>query len=145
MEQDKKSLSLTIAWITLTLLGAIIALGAAISLYTAYHAPDDPIAGISLSRLAEVDPGLPAALRGRRATAAFYAFSFGVLFAWVAASGFRRRQRWARYAMLLSLGTGAVLSLLRVHLLGIRPGSEVPGLLLIVLALAMVISARDFR
>ena len=65
--------------------------------------------------------------------------------AWVAATAFRKRQKWSWYALLCSLGVGAILSLLRIPLLDYRPGAESAGMILAVLVLALAISWRDFR
>jgi drug/metabolite transporter (DMT)-like permease len=60
-------------------------------------------------------------------------------------SAFRRRQKWAWYALLCSLGVGALCSFLRVSLLDYTPGSQAALAIAITLVLALAVSYRDFR
>ena len=145
METEKKPVTLTIAWLVLLVMGLLMVLGGLESMLLAYRNSNEAIVGVSLQSLAQINPDLPKAIRGRRATAAFYAVSCGLLVAWVAATAFRKRQKWSWYALLCSLGVGAILSLLRIPLLDYRPGAESAGIILAVLVLALAISWRDFR
>lgn len=145
MEIEKKSVTLKIAWILLLVLGILIVLGGLGSLYVAYWGFGDAPAGVQLSELAKVNPELPAALRGRRATAASLAVTCGILFAWMAATAFKKAERWAWYSLLSAVGIGAVLSLLRVAVVGTTAGIAGPGLILALLLVALAISYRDFR
>ena len=145
MDSEKSSVTLKIGWILLLLAGLLMTLGGLESFAVAYWGADDLIAGVSLEKLAQVNPDLPKAIRGRRATAAFYATSCGLLVAWVAVSAFRRRQKWAWYALLCSLGVGALCSFLRVSLLDYTPGSQAALAIAITLVLALAVSYRDFR
>jgi len=145
METEKKSVTLTIAWLILLIMGLLMTLGGLESMVFAYRGSDDPIMGVSFQTLAQLNPDLPKAIRGRRATAAFFATSCGLLVAWVAATAFRKHQKWAWYALLCSLGVGAVLSILRVPLFDYRPGAASAGVILIALVLALGISYRDFK
>lgn len=145
METEKKPVTLTIAWLLLLVMGLLMVLGGLESVLIAYRGSDQAIVGVSLQSPAQINPDLLKALRGRRATAACYAVSCGLLVAWVAATAFRKRQKWSWYALLCSLGVGAILSLLRIPLLDYRPGAESAGMILAVLVLALAISWRDFR
>jgi hypothetical protein len=145
MQAEKKSAALTIGWVLLLVLGALVTLGAFESLYISYWGFGDAPAGVQLSDLAKVNPELPAALRGRRATAASLAVTCGVLLMWIAVSAFRKAQKWSWYALLCAFGIGGALSLLRVTALGIRAGTAGPAIVLLVLIVALVVSYRDFR
>jgi len=145
MDSEKSSVTLKIGWILLLVAGLLITLGGLESFAVAYWGADDLIMGVSLEKLAQVNPDLPKAVRGRRATAAFYATSCGLLVAWVAASAFRKRQKWAWYALLCSLGIGAVGAILRVPILDYTPGSQTAIAVVVALVLALSISYRDFK
>jgi len=145
MDAERKSLTLTFGWLLLMAVGLLITLGGLEAMFVAYFSSDDSISGVSLQALAQLSPDLPKAIRGRRATAAFYAVSCGILLAWVAATAFRRRQKWSWYALLCSIGVGAVLSILRIPLLDYRPGAETAGSILVALLLALAATYRDFR
>jgi hypothetical protein len=145
METEKRSVTLIIAWVILLIMGLLITLGGLASMTVAYRSSNDSLAGVSFQTLAQINPDLPKAIRARRATAAFYATSCGLLVVWIAVTAFRKRQKWAWYALLCSLGIGAVLSILRLPLLDYRPGAETAGVMLIALVLALGISYRDFR
>jgi lysylphosphatidylglycerol synthetase-like protein (DUF2156 family) len=145
METEKRSVTLIIAWVMILIMGLLITLGGLESMIVAYRSSNDSLAGVSFQTLAQINPDLPKVIRARRATAAFYATSCGLLVAWIAVTAFRKRQKWSWYALLCSLGVGAVLSVLRVPLLHYRPGAESAGVILLVLVLALGISYRDFR
>jgi bacteriorhodopsin len=145
MNAERKSLTLTFGWLLLLAVGLLITLGGLESLYIAYFGSTESIAGVSMETLAQVNPELPKAIRGRRATAACYAVSMGTLLAWVAATAFRRRQKWAWYALLCAVGAGAILSILRIPLLDYRAGAETAGSILVALILALAVSYRDFK
>ncbi len=138
-------MTLKIGWLLLTAMGLLITLGGIESLVVAYRGADDPIMGVSMERMAELNPDLPKAIRGRRATAAFYATSCGLLVAWIATTAYRQRQKWAWYALLSSVGLGAVLSVMRIPLLDYTPGAQTAAAILVVLIVALAISYRDFR
>ena len=140
-----KSTALTVGWILLLILGVLIILGGLESLYLAYWGFGDAPAGVRLSDLAKLNPELPAALRGRRATAASLAITCGLLLCWTALTAFRRRERWAWYALLCCFGCGAVLSLLRILAIGTKAGASGPGFALVILLIALSITYREFR
>ena len=145
METEKKSVTLIIALVILSLMASLMILGSATSMYVGFSGGDEVMAGMTSHALAQINPEIPNALRGRRITAASYAFTSGVLVLWITLTAFRKRQKWAWYALLCSVGLGSLLSTLRVPLINYRPGMEAPGITLIVLLIALVISYRDFR
>ena len=145
MDAERRSLTLTFGWSLLLAIGLLITLGGLESAFIAYFGSDDSISGVSMEKLAQLSPDLPKAVRGRRATAACYAVSCGILVAWMAVSAFRRRQKWSWYALLCALGVGTILSILRIPLLGYRPGAEAAGSILVALLLALAVTYRDFK
>ncbi len=145
METEKRSVTLIIAWVLLLITGLLLILGAAESMNIAFRGLGDTIAGVPKTALAQINPELPTALLGQRLTAASYALMSGMFVAWIAVTAFRRRQKWAWYALLCCVGLGSILSTLRAPLMNYRPGIEVPGITLIVLIIALAISYRDFK
>jgi hypothetical protein len=145
VEDQKKSWTLTVGWVILFVLGLLLAFQGLESLLVAYRGADESLAGVSLQDLAKLNPALPDAIRGRRATAASLAFSFGLLLMWMAVTAYRRREKWAWWALLCSVGLGSLTSLMRVPLLGQSSGAVQPGVFLALLLLALAVSYRDFR
>jgi hypothetical protein len=145
MDTEKRSVTLIIAWVIFLIMGLLMTLGGLGSMYVAYSGVNESLAGVSLQTLSQVNPDLPNELRARRATAAFYAATCGMLVTWIALAPFRKRQKWAWYALLCSLGIGSALSLLRIPLLNHRPGAEPASAILVLLLIALGISYRDFR
>ena len=145
MENPKKSLTLSIAWIVLLVCGILMSIMGIGSLSEAYFGADPFLAGVSYDQLSTLNPEIPNMLRGRRATAASLGVTCGKLLCWLAATAFRRREKWSWYALLSAFGLGSILSILRVPLLGYRTGAEAPGVFLVILLIALAISYRDFR
>jgi len=145
MAGQKASVTLRIAWILLLLMAVLMTLGGAASLGVAYWGQGDVISGVSLEEMAQLNPGLPNAIRGRRATAATFAITCGLLIGWIALTAFRRGEKWAWFGLLSAVGAGAVLSALRISLLGTTLGAGTPIAILVVLLVALAVSWRDFR
>jgi hypothetical protein len=145
MKKQGSSVTLRIGWVLLVALGGLIVFGGLESLYVAYFGMGDAPAGVTLSELAKVDPDLPAALRGRRATAASLAVTCGVLLCWIAATAFRRAEKWARSAVLCAFALGALLSIARMAAIGTRAGTSAGIFALVVVIVALAVSYRDFR
>jgi hypothetical protein len=146
VEIAKKSKTLTTSWILLFVLGLLLTLLSLVSLGLAYFGGQDVlIQGVNLDKLAEVDPRLPNIIRGRRATASSASLSLGILLAWVAATAYRRGERWAWSALLVSLGAGSILSLLRYITLQTTLGLLFAGIVLGVLLVALLIAYKDFH
>jgi hypothetical protein len=145
MENQRKSLSLTIGWVLLLILGVAIAGAGLASLMVAYRGTNDRIAETGFKAMAKMDPDLPNAIRGRRATAATWAISCGLLLCWIALTAFRRGEKWAWLAVGTSLGAGCLLSLLRVPILELRAGAAAAGIVLGILFVALLVSYRNFK
>jgi hypothetical protein len=145
VENQKKSLTLSIAWVTLLVVGVLMSIAGLGSLSEAYRGTDPFLAGVSYDQLAGLNPDIPNMLRGRRATAASLGVTCGVLLCWIAAAAFRRREKWSWWALLVSFGLGAIMSIMRVPVLGYRAGSETAAVVFAVILIALAISYRDFR
>jgi len=145
METEKRPVTLKIAWVMLLIMGLLMTVGGLGSMYVAYRAAGEPLAGVSSQKLAELSPDLPTEIKARRATAAYYATSCGLFVIWISATAFRNRQKWAWYALLCSLGVGAVLSILRIPMLDHRAGAEPAAIMLVWLIVALAISFKDFK
>lgn len=146
VEIVRKSKTLTTSWILLLVLGLLLVLVGLGSLYVAhFEAPDVLVQGVDVQKLSEVDPRLPTVLRGRRATAGSLSLSLGILIAWIAATAYRRGERWAWPALLVSVGVGSVLSMLRYVTLGTALGLVPAGIALVVLVIALLIAYKDFH
>ncbi len=145
MENEKKSITLMIGWMLLFLVGLLMSLGALESAFVAFRGTGDALATVRIDELSRINPGIPDAVRGRRLTACGYALSCGLLICWISATAYRRREKWAYYGLLASVGLGSILSIARLVFVGSIPGAGAPGLTLAVLVVALAISYRDFR
>jgi hypothetical protein len=145
VENPKKSLTLSIAWIVLLVFGILMSIAGIGSLSEAYRGADPFLAGVTYDRLADLNPEIPNMLRGRRATAASLGVTCGMLLSWIAATAFRQREKWSWYALLSAFGLGSILSILRVPLLGYRAGAEIAAVFLVVIVITLAVSYRDFR
>jgi hypothetical protein len=145
MENSGKSITLKSGWLMLLALGILMTLGGLESLLFAYRSGNEAPGGVSMQELSKLSPELPVALRGRRATAASLAITCGILISWMAALPYRRGEKWAWWALLCSVGLGALLSVLRISVLGTKTGIAGPGIFLIWLIVALSISYRDMK
>jgi hypothetical protein len=131
------------SWILLLLLCGAVTLAALGSLGTAYFGAQDVlIPAVTLDEIRNLG-GEEAvdAFRGRRATAASWAFGCGVLSMLVTLVPYRRAERWAWWALLLSLGLSQMLSLSRVLTLGTTSGANTAGILFGTLMLGLLLGA----
>lgn len=78
------------------------------------------------------------AFKGRRATAASWALAYGLLALIVVLGPYRRGERWAWWALLVSLGLSQLLSLARVPLLATSVGAGAAGIILAFLLLGLL-------
>ena len=93
MANLEKSIALRISWLMLLVLGVLLALGGAESLYTAYHSSFESLAGMSTQDLARTSPEILSAIRGRRATAASLSLACGVMIIFIALFPYRRGEK----------------------------------------------------
>jgi len=135
----------TASWIILTVAGALILLGSLASLGAAYGSTQDQIGPASLTELAEGRPEVATAVRARRATAAAYAAGFATLFLAIVLGPYRRGDRWAWRVLAAGTLVVAVLSLLRIPLLGTSLGAPTAGIQLALVGLGLALGAGRLR
>ena len=109
--------------------------------------PDSLTSEYNLTRIGELG-GEEAvkAFRGRRATAATWALAFGLLSLVVVWVPYRGGERWAWWALLISMGLSQLLSIVRVIALATSVGAGTSGILLAVVLLGLMAGVpRMFR
>lgn len=128
------------SWVILFVVLVATALLAIQSLRIAYTGPQDNIAqGYTLEQVrATGGDEAVKALKGRRATAATWALGYALLGLFVVLVPYRRGERWAWWALLVSLGLSQALSLLRVPMLGTTQGIGASNTLLTLMLLALL-------
>jgi len=128
-----------LSWILLLALAILITVLTIGSTLNAYRgAPDNVSPGVSVQQVEALGPDVVSTLRGRRATAATWALGYGLLLAFVVLVPYRRRERWAWWALLISLGVAQLLSIARVVALGMTSGAGTSGILLALLLIALM-------
>jgi hypothetical protein len=136
------------SWVILLVVSAAIVILSAQSLRIAYTgAPDTLTGGYTLAQIGE-QGGEQAvkAFRGRRATAATWALGYGLLAIAVIWKPYRRSEKWAWWAIFLSLGLSQFLSLARALALQTSAGTATPAILLAFVLLGLLAGApRMFR
>lgn len=128
------------SWVILLVVSAAIVLFSAESLWIAYTAkPDQLTKEYTLTQIGEQggDQAVKA-FRGRRATAATWALAYALLAIAVTWVPYRRGERWAWWALLVSLGLSQFLSIVRAIALATRGGLGTPGILLAFVLLALL-------
>ena len=125
------------SWIILLVVLGAIALYSLLSLWRAYTAPNDGISeGYTLNQVRETGgEAAVKAIRGRRATASTAAVGFALLALAVVWVPYRRGERWAWWALLISIGLSQLLSLARAPMLPTTSGLGPPA---IILAFALI-------
>lgn len=120
------------SWVILIIVSAAIVLFSAESLWIAYAGrPDRLSPEYSLTQIAEQGGEQAAkAFRGRRVTAATWSLGYALLALTVIWIPYRRGERWAWWAILVSLGVSQFLSLGRALALATTAGTAVPAILL---------------
>src|SRR6185436_17684693 len=137
--KDSKLLFLS-SWIVLLTLSVLITLASMGSLGNAYFgARDNLTATVGLDEIntiggeAAVD-----AFKGRRATAATWAFACGLLSSFVVLVPYRRGERWSWWALLIAIGLSQLLSMARALTLGTTVGAGSAGLTFGLLVLGLL-------
>jgi hypothetical protein len=131
------------SWVILLVVFAALAIFSFMSLMTAYSAPQDNlIAGFTLDDLRNAG-GEEAvnAFRGRRATAATWSLAYALLALAVVLVPYRRAERWAWWALLVSVGLSQVLSLARLLVFSSGFGTTAPALILAFCLLGLLAGA----
>jgi hypothetical protein len=136
------------SWVILLVASIFIVLVAAQSLWVAYTRGADGLTSeYTLTQIGEQggDQAVKA-FRGRRATAATWAIGYGLLSIAVVWFPYRRGEKWAWWALLVSLGVSQFLSLGRALALATTAGTSAPSLVLVFLFLGLLAgSPRMFR
>jgi hypothetical protein len=128
------------SWVILLMVAAAITVLSAQSLRIAYtNKPDSLAPGYTLTQIQDQggDEAVKA-FRGRRATAATWALGYGLLALAVILGPYRHGERWAWWALLLSLTLSQLLSLLRAIALATTAGLGAPGIVLAIALLALL-------
>ena len=134
------------SWMILLVVFAAVAAVSLMSLMTAYTGPQDIlIPGFTLEDLKNAggDEAVNA-FRGRRATAATWSLACALLALMVVVVPYRRGQRWAWWALLVSIGVSQVLSLARVLVFQSGFGATAPGIILAFCLLGLLAGAPYF-
>ena len=129
------------SWVILLVVMAAATLLSLQSLRIAYTVPQESITPnytLNDVRAATGNEDAAKALKGRRATAATWALGYALLGLVVVLVPYRRGERWAWWALLVSLGLSQLLSLLRAVMLGTTLGVAAPATLLAVSLLALL-------
>jgi hypothetical protein len=134
----------TLSWILLLVATALIALIGVGSVGIAYFAPasNDVITGSTSLGDLSLDDATATALRGRRGTAAACALGFAALLCFVVVGPYRKGAVWAWWAILCSTVILAGTILLRIPALDTTQGATTGGLLLGVVAIALILDIR---
>src|SRR4051812_24650878 len=134
------------SWVLLFVVLTATAILAVQSLRIAYTSPQESIApGYTLEQVrATAGEDAVKAVRGRRATAATWALGYALLGLFVVLVPYRRGERWAWWALLVTMGLPQLLSLLRAPMLGTMQGIQTPGILLALTLLALLAGAPRF-
>jgi hypothetical protein len=136
------------SWVILLVVSGAIVLLSADSLWISYTGkPDGLTREYSLTQIGEQggDQAVKA-FRGRRATAATFALGYALLALAVTWIPYRRGEKWAWWALFVSLGVSQLLSLARAVMLVTTVGVGTPAVLLAFVLLGLMAGApRMFR
>ncbi|HLA77702.1 MAG TPA: hypothetical protein VJU18_09005 [Vicinamibacteria bacterium] len=130
----------TASWVILTVLGVAV-LGLSLLSAGVAYGSDWPIGPSTLLGLDAAVPGVGAALRGARGTAAGFAAAWAVLFLTIVLGPYRRRETWAWWGILASATVLAAILGLRVPLVGSRLGAGTGLTLWIVVVVGLLFDA----
>lgn len=131
------------SWVILLVVSGMLLLASAQSLWIAYTGGQDGLTReYTLTHIGEQggDQAVKA-FRGRRATAATWAIGYGLLAIAVIWAPYRRGEKWAWWALFVSLGLSQFLSLGRAIMLGTTVGTATPAVLLAFVLLGLLAGA----
>jgi hypothetical protein len=131
------------SWVLLLVVSVAIILLSAQSLWVAYSGgPDTLTPEYTLTQIGEQggDQAIKA-FRGRRATAASWALGYGLLALAVVWIPYRRGEKWAWWALFLSIGLSQLLSMARVVVLGSSVGTGAAATLFAFVLLGLLAGA----
>lgn len=137
------NLLFTASWLILLVVSVGIILFSAESLWISYTGgPDGLTRDFTLTQIGE-HGGEEAikGFRGRRATAATWALGYALLATAVVWLPYRRGEKWAWWALFVSLGLSQFLSLGRAIALGTTAGTATPAIVLAFVLLGLLAGA----
>lgn len=122
----------TVGWVLLLLLATALTLLSINATYIPLTAqPDGVTSSVTIEDIgAQTSPEVATALRGRRVTAATWALAYGLLLWGVLLVPYRRGERWAWWAILLSMVVSQGLSLARIPMLDTQQGAGASAILI---------------
>lgn len=134
----------TVGWALLLLLAAALTLLSINSTYIPLTARTDGVTpSVTVDDIgAKTSPEVATALRGRRVTAATWALAYGLMLWGVLLVPYRRGERWAWWAILLSIVVSQLLSLARIPLLDTQQGAAASAILTGMALVGLLLGAR---
>ena len=122
----------TVGWVLLLLLATALTLLSINATYIPLTAqPDGVTSSVTIEDIGSTtSPEVATALRGRRVTAATWALAYGLLLWGVLLVPYRRGERWAWWAILLSMVVSQGLSLARIPMLDTQQGAGASAILI---------------
>ncbi|HEV2802801.1 MAG TPA: hypothetical protein VGW12_20180 [Pyrinomonadaceae bacterium] len=133
-----------VGWVILLLMAAALTLLSINSTYIPLVAgPDGVTSSVTIDDIgAKTSPEVATALRGRRVTAATWALAYGLMLWAVLLVPYRRGERWAWWAILLSLLVSQLLSLARIPMLDTQQGAAASAILIGIALVGLLLGAR---
>lgn len=133
-----------VGWVLLLLLATALTLLSINSTYLPLTArPDGVTSSVTIDDIgAKTSPEVATALRGRRVTAATWALAYAIMLWAVLLVPYRRGERWAWWAILLSLVVSQLLSLARIPLLDTQQGAAASAMLIGIAIVGLLLGAR---
>src|SRR4028118_1203108 len=134
----------TVGWVLLLLMAAALTLLSINSTYLPLAArPDGVTSSVTIDDIgAKTSPEVATALRGRRVTAATWALAYALMLWGVLLVPYKRGERWAWWAILLSLVVSQLLSLARIPMLDTQQGAGASAILLGIALVGLLLGAR---
>ena len=134
----------TVGWVLLLLLAAALTLLSINSTYIPLVSrPDGVTSSVTVDDIgAKVSPEVATALRGRRVTAATWALAYGLMLWGVLLVPYKRGERWAWWAILLSIVVSQLLSLARIPMLDTQQGAAASAILIGMALVGLLLGAR---
>jgi hypothetical protein len=134
----------TVGWVLLLLLATALTLLSINSTYIPLVSrPDGVTPSVTIDEIgAKTSPEVATALRGRRVTAATWALAYGLMLWGVLLVPYKRGERWAWWAILLSLVVSQLLSLARIPMLDTQQGAGASAILIGLALVGLLLGAR---
>lgn len=132
-----------VSWVLLSVLALAFFSASVLSTRNAYGSGQEHFASVSTQQIRSLPDGDQAvkALKGRRLTAATFAMAYSILMGFVILVPYRQGQRWAWWALLVSMGLPELLSLARIPVIGTNSGESVAAILLAFTLLGLLAGA----